>query len=509
MGYVIEMIDITKTFPGIVANDCVNLFVGKGEIHALLGENGAGKSTLMRILFGLIAFDSGSIIKDGVEVKINNPNDANELGIGMMQQHFKLIGSLTVLENIVLGQEETKFGFLKLKEARKKALEIIEEYDFQIDLDEFVQNLAPFMQQRVELLKMLYRGNEVLIFDEPTSILTPQETDKFLDIMKVITKTGKSIIFITHKLDEIKRIADRCTILRKGKSIETVDVSKTKIPYMAEIMVGKKIDTKLKLPRIKAKETVLNLKDVNLSNRKDEKNILSNISFEVKQHQIVSIVGLEGSGQNELALLIAGILDATSGEVVFNGEDITNKSVKYRSEHGMSFIPEDREKYGLILDYSFKKNLILRQHTDSEFVKHNLYKDEIIDRYADYIVNYYNIHLGSKFDKSIRNMSDGNKQKIIVSRELDKKHNFLLAVNPTRGLDIGATEIIFKELIKQRELGYGILLVLYDLDEAMEISDRIIVMNEGEIIGELNPKKTTLQEIGLYMSAKITKEDDE
>lgn len=507
-NYIIEMQNITKTFPGIIANDNITLKLRKGEIHALLGENGAGKSTLMSILFGLYKQDSGIIKKDGIEVKINDPNDANKLGIGMVHQHFKLIDVFTVLDNIILGYETTKFGFLLKKEAKEKVEKLKNQYGFNLNLDQKVEDITIGMQQKVEILKMLYRDNDILIFDEPTAVLTPQEITELLSIMRKLTESGKSILFITHKLNEIFAVADTVTVLRKGRSIKTLNISETTKEELSEMMVGRKIDFHIEKTEIKPEDAVLFLDGISLKSKyKKGKNILNNISFIVRSKEIVCIAGIDGNGQKELINCITGLDTCSDGNIYFKNYDITRLNIKKRNEYGIAHIPEDRQKHGLILDFTLENNLILEKFNKVPFQKKGIINKAQIRQYANEMIKKYDIRSSNGATTIVRNMSGGNQQKLIIARELDRKPELLIACQPTRGLDIGAIEFIHKQIINERDNGAAILLVSYELDEVMELADRIIVIYEGEIVGEFDPKKVNVNELGLYMSGAKRKDN--
>ncbi len=512
MDYVIEMMGITKEFPGIIANDNITLQLKKGEIHALLGENGAGKSTLMSVLFGMYQPEKGIIKVKGQEVKIKGPLDANALGIGMVHQHFKLVHNFTVLQNIVLGIETVKSGILRMEDARRKVVELSEKYNLFIEPDALISDITVGMQQRVEILKMLYRNNEIMIFDEPTAVLTPQEIDELMIIMKNLTKEGKSILFITHKLNEIKAVADRCTVLRRGKYIGTIDVADTDKETMSEMMVGRKVNLTIDKQSAKPKEVVLSVEHLSVKTKKEghTKDLVNDVSFEVRKGEIVCIAGIDGNGQSELVYAIAGIERMSEGKMMINGEDVTNKSIRYKNTHGLSHIPEDRHKHGLVLDYNLAYNLILQQYFQPEFQTAGFLKNEKIYEYADKLIEEYDIRSGEGTATIVRSMSGGNQQKAIVAREIGRGPDLLLAVQPTRGLDVGAIEYIHKQLIKQRDEGAGILLVSLELDEVMNLSDRILVIFEGSIVAELDPKEITVQELGLYMagSKRQVKEEE-
>lgn len=500
MEYVIEMNHITKEFGNFKALDDVTFKVKKGEVHALLGENGAGKSTLMSVLFGLYQAEKGEIKINGEVVKINNPNDANALNIGMVHQHFKLVHNFTVLESIVLGRETIKNGFLKMDDARKKVVDLSNRYNLKIDPDAYIADITVGMQQRVEILKMLYSDNNILIFDEPTAVLTPQEIEELMKIMKNLVDEGKSIIFISHKLNEIKEVANRCSVLRKGKYIGTVDVDTTTKEEMSEMMVGRKVNFHLDKKEMKPGETVLELKNLTIKSKLCKKDVVNNVSFKARKGEILCVAGIDGNGQSELVYGITGLMPINGGQIILNGEDITKKSIRKRSIAGMSHIPEDRHKHGLVLDYNLQQNAVLQTYFEPRFQNHGFIKFGAVRQYAQKLIKQYDIRSGQGEDSIVRDMSGGNQQKVIVARELDRNPEVVVAVQPTRGLDVGATEYIHKQLIAQRDAGKAVLLVSLELDEVMDVSDRIVVMYEGEIVADLNPKEITVQELGLYMA---------
>ena len=510
MSYHIEMLNITKEFPGIIANENITLQVEHKEIHALLGENGAGKSTLMSVLFGLYQPEQGTIKKNGEVVKINNPNDANRLGIGMVHQHFKLVEDFTVLENIILGAETIGgLGVLKMADARKKVVDLSQKYNLSIDPDAKVEDIGVGMQQRVEILKMLYRDNEILIFDEPTAVLTAAEINELMDIMVSLSKEGKSIIFITHKLNEIKKVANKCTVLRKGKYIGTVNVADTSKEELSKMMVGRSISFKVDKKPAEPKETIFEVKNLMLKSKTSGKHLLNNISFKVRQGEIVSIAGIDGNGQSELVYALSGLLPADSGEIILNNDHFESKSVRYRSMHGMSHIPEDRQKYGLVLDYTLAENMILQTYFKPEFQQHGFLKNDSMYEYSDRLIKQYDVRSGQGSKTMTRSMSGGNQQKAIIAREIDKDPSLLLAVQPTRGLDVGAIEYIHQQLVRVRDEDKGVLLVSLEIDEVMMVSDRILVIYEGELVGEFDPNETTVEELGLYMSGSKRRELNE
>ncbi len=498
--YIIEMLNIRKEFPGIVANDDITLQLRRGEIHALLGENGAGKSTLMSVLFGLYQPEAGVIRKNGEVVKINNPNDATALNIGMVHQHFKLVDVFTVMDNIILGAEDTKMGFLQKKEARKKVQALSEKYGLNVDLDAYVEDITVGMQQRTEILKMLYRDNEILIFDEPTAVLTPQEIDELMEIMRGFAKEGKSILFITHKLNEIMAVADRCTVLRKGKYIGTVDIKDTNKQELSNMMVGRPVQLQVQKDEAKPGNTVLEVKGLTVPSKISKKDAVKNVSFHVREGEIVCIAGIDGNGQTELVYGITGLEKTSAGTVKLCGTDISKASIHKRNTTGLSHIPEDRHKHGLVLDDTLENNIVLHKFQDDRFQKLGFIRQGQVREYAEQIIEQYDVRSGQGPITIARSMSGGNQQKAIVGRELDRSNPLLIAVQPTRGLDVGAIEYIHAQLVAQRDAGKAVLLVSLELDEVMNLSDRIYVMYEGEIVGELDPKTTTVQELGLYMA---------
>ena len=498
--YAIEMLHITKKFPGIIANDDITLQLKKGEIHALLGENGAGKSTLMSVLFGLYQPEGGEIHKDGKKVEINDPNDANDLGIGMVHQHFKLVECFTVLDNIILGIEPNTHGFLMKAEAKKKVEELSKKYGLYVDTDAVIEDISVGMQQRTEILKMLYRDNEILIFDEPTAVLTPQEISELMQIMKNLAAEGKSILFISHKLNEIMEVADRCTVLRKGKYVGTVNVKDTTKSELSKMMVGRNVEFVVQKEEAKPGEVILDVKDMTVASKLHKKNAVNKVSLNVRAGEIVCIAGIDGNGQTEFVYGLTGLEPVTEGKITLCGQDITNISIRKRNEN-MSHIPEDRHKHGLVLDYTLEDNMILQRYFEPEFVsKAGFMNRKNIRAYAERLIEQYDIRSGQGPITTARSMSGGNQQKAIVAREIDKDPQLLVAVQPTRGLDVGAIEYIHKQLVKQRDEGRAVLLVSLELEEVMSVSDRILVMFEGEIVGELDPKKTTVEELGLYMA---------
>ena len=504
--FAVEMQNIVKTFPGIIACDDVTLEVRKGEIHALLGENGAGKSTLMSILFGMYQPEGGTIKINGKEATITGPRDANALGIGMVHQHFKLVHCFSVTQNIVLGDEPMARGVLDLNTAKKKITEISERYGLAVDPDALVSDITVGMQQRVEILKILYRESDILIFDEPTAVLTPQEIDELIKIMRGLADEGKTILFISHKLDEIARVADRVTVLRRGKKIATLDVANTTKEEMSELMVGRKVSFSVDKQEQHLGDVVLEVKDLVIKPRGAQRNAVDNISFEVHRGEIVCIAGIDGNGQSETIYGLTGIMPIQGGTITLNGEDVTKATVRHRNLAGIAHIPEDRHKYGLILDYNLQENIILKDYFKPTMQKHSFIDFGKAEAMTEELIEKYDIRttLGAK--TSARSMSGGNQQKAIIAREVEQNADLLIAVQPTRGLDVGAIEFVHKQLVAQRDAGKAVLMMSMELDEVMDVSDRVLVMFEGQIVADVDPKKTTIQEMGLYM-AGIRKEE--
>ncbi|MEI3085571.1 MAG: ABC transporter ATP-binding protein [Oscillospiraceae bacterium] len=497
--YVIEMLHITKEFPGIKANDDITLQLKKGEIHALLGENGAGKSTLMSVLFGLYQPEAGEIRKNGVKVEINDPNDATALKIGMVHQHFKLVEVFTVLDNIILGAETTKLGFIQKKEARAKVQALSEKYGLHVDLDAKVEDITVGMQQRVEILKMLYRDNEILIFDEPTAVLTPQEINELMATMREFAKEGKSILFISHKLNEIMEVSDRVTVLRKGKYVGTVNTSETNKQELSNMMVGRPVQLEVVKDEAKPTDEVLRVEHFSVPSRVHKRNAVDDVSFSVRKGEIVCVAGIDGNGQSELIYGLTGLDKSSGGKVTLCGEDITHASIAHRGKN-MSHIPEDRHKYGLVLDFTLEQNMVLQRFQEPQFEKAGFINNAAVREYADELIDKFDVRSGQGAVTVARSMSGGNQQKAIIAREIDRDKPLIVAVQPTRGLDVGAIEYIHSQLVSERDKGKAILLVSLELDEVMSLSDRILVMFEGKIVGEFDPKKITVQELGLYMA---------
>ena len=550
---VIELKHITKVFPGIKANDDISLTLRKGEIHALLGENGAGKSTLMSVLFGLYQQDGGEIYVRGEKVKIKNPNDATRYGIGMVHQHFKLVGCYTALQNIILGYEPvTKaFGFLKPKSVRQSLIDLCEKFHFKVDLDKKIDVMPVGEQQKVEILKMLYRNNDILIFDEPTAVLTPQEIEELMQSMKQLVSEGKSILFISHKLNEIMEVSDRVTVLRKGRCLGTLNTKDTDVNELSRLMVGR--DVKLvtdKKPSTPGKP-ILEVNNLFVHDKEKKKDLIKNISFKVRQGEVVCVAGIEGNGQTDLVYALTGLSKIKSGEAILHDVPIANYmpkdvkkkikaekkiikqckkdgteippsevpqtidvhleklSIREKSTCGISHIPEDRQKYGLALDFNLKDNLVLQRYFAKEFQAGGFIKERAKEEYAYRLIEQYDIRSSLGPKTTVRSMSGGNQQKAIIARELDRDSSLLIAVQPTRGLDVGAIEYIHKQIIKHRDENAAVLLISLELDEVMNLSDRILVMYNGEIVGEFDPKKTNVNELGLYMSGakRMTQEE--
>ncbi len=498
MDYIVEMLNIRKEFPGVLANDNVTVQLKQGEILALLGENGAGKSTLMSILFGLYHMDKGQIKVRGKDVNINNPNDANDFGIGMVHQHFQLVETFTATENIIMGIEG---GFvLDRKAAGRKIKKLSEQYGLNIDPDEKIEDISVGMQQRVEILKMLYRNAEVLIFDEPTAVLTPQEIHELMGIMRNLIKEGKSIILITHKLKEIKEIADRCTVIRRGKVIGTVDVESTSTQQMADMMVGREVSFTVDKEDRKAGETVLEIKNLSVLNNRKTMG-LKEFSLEVRRGEIMGVAGVEGNGQTELVEAITGLRKSESGSVEILGRDIAKDNVRKRNEAGVAHIPEDRHKFGLVLQYSLAENFVLKSYYREPYSKNGLLKQDIIEKHAVKLISDFDVRAGRGEKSPAGSLSGGNQQKAILGREIDLDTDLLIAVQPTRGLDVGAIEYIHKRLVEQRDSGKAVLLVSLELDEILDLSDRIAVINSGELIDlVINNDSVNENDIGLMMA---------
>jgi ABC-type uncharacterized transport system ATPase subunit len=505
MDYVVEMLNIRKEFPGVVANDNITLSLRKGEIHALLGENGAGKSTLMGVLFGMYQPEQGKIRVNGKDVKITNPNVANRLGIGMVHQHFKLVDNFTVTENIILGSEPLKGMVMDIDKAAKRIAELSKHYGLNVDPHAKIEDISVGMQQRVEILKTLYRDAEVLIFDEPTAVLTPAEIDELMKIMKNFINEGKSIIIITHKLKEIKAVADRCTVIRRGKSIGTVEVADATEASLAEMMVGRHVSFEVDKTESHPGKVVLKVDNISVKNTRKVMG-LKNFSIEVKAGEIVGIAGVEGNGQSELVEGITGLRKIESGSIYLNNEEITNIPIRHRIQKGIGHIPEDRQKRGLVLDYKLEDNMVIEVYNKHPFSKNGLLNAAAIREYAKNIIENFDVRAGEGAASIARGLSGGNQQKAIIGRELELNPELLIAVQPTRGLDVGSIEYIHKRLIEHRDKGKAVLLVSLELDEILQLSDRIAIVNNGELIGVVQASETNENEVGLMM-AGVSKEE--
>jgi simple sugar transport system ATP-binding protein len=500
MEYVVEMLNITKEFPGIKANDNVTLQLQKGEVHALLGENGAGKSTLMSVLFGLYQPEEGKIKVKGKEVEITNPNVANDLGIGMVHQHFQLVDNFTVTENIILGQEPKKsFGRIDIDKAAEKVKKISDQYGLQVDPYAKIEDITVGMQQRVEILKMLYRDAEILIFDEPTAVLTPQEITELMAIMKDLVNEGKSVMLITHKLKEIKAVADRCTVLRRGKYIGTIDVEDTTEEEMAEMMVGREVSFEVEKDPAEPKEVVLKLENLSAHNKR-KLPAIKNLNLEVHAGEILCVAGIDGNGQKELIEVITGLEPSTSGKIIFNGKEIQDLSIRERTLSGIGHIPEDRHKHGLVLDFTVEQNLALQTYFMEPYSKNGIINPEAIREHSERLIEEFDVRSGKGSITKARSMSGGNQQKAIIAREVERSPKLLIAAQPTRGLDVGAIEYIHERLVEERDKGRAVLLMSLEMEEVLNVSDRIAVIYEGEIVGIVDADKTDENEIGLMMS---------
>lgn len=501
---VIEMKGITKKFGDFVANDNIDLIVHKGEIHALLGENGAGKTTLMNVLYGLYQPTYGDIYINGKKVEITDPNVAINNGIGMVHQHFMLIPTFTVVENIILGKETTvkkgnwDTGFIDIKKATKELEEISEKYGLYIDPNAKIQDITVGMQQRVEILKTLYRGADILILDEPTAVLTPQEVEDFIKIMKSLTAQGKTIIIITHKLKEIKQSADYCTIIRRGKKIDTVKVSDVSEEELAEMMVGRQVSFSVDKEEKKAGDVVLNIDSIVV---KDNRmlNAVDGLSLELHRGEILGIAGVDGNGQSELIEAITGLREIEKGSIKLGEIDITNKTPKFIIENGICSIPEDRQRRGLVLDFNVAENMILESYDKEPFSKNGLLNHDSIDEYARNLIEKFDIRPQDEKLLS-RSLSGGNQQKVIVAREVSNDPDVLIAAQPTRGLDVGAIEYVHRYLVEQRNKDRAILLISFELDEIMNLSDRIAVIFDGKIVGIMDAKDADEKKLGYLMA---------
>lgn len=503
MEYVIEMLNIRKEFPGIVANNNINLQVKKGEIHALLGENGAGKSTLMNVLFGLYQPEKGEIRVNGKAVNISNPNVANDLGIGMVHQHFMLIDTFTVTENIILGKEIVNKGRIDIKKAEKEVQEISERYGLAVDPKAKIGDISVGMQQRVEILKTLYRGADILIFDEPTAVLTPQEITELIAIFRTLIKEGKSIILITHKLKEIMEVCDVVTVIRKGEGIGTYEVSETNPNELANLMVGREVTFRTEKKEANPKEVVLAINDLTVKDSRGV-NVVNSLTLDVKSGEIVGIAGVDGNGQSELIEAITGLMKKSVGTIKLNGKELSVLTPRKITESGVGHIPQDRHKHGLVLDFPIGQNMVLQTYYKEPFSKGGFLNQNEIEKKATSLIEEFDVRTPG-IHTPARALSGGNQQKAIIGREVDRNPDLLIAAQPTRGLDVGAIEFIHKRLIEQRDNGKAVLLISFELEEILNVSDRIAVIFEGEIISIVNPKETTEQELGLLMAGSKEK----
>ena len=501
--YIVEMRHITKRFPGIVANDDVTIQVKKGEIYALLGENGAGKSTLMSMLFGMYEPDEGEIYIRGEKVKLESPNHATRLNIGMVHQHFKLVSNYTVAENIVMGMEPVKkvlgcIPVVDIKKANSDIKQLSEKYGLAVNPTDVIENINVSTQQRVEILKMLYREAEILIFDEPTAVLTPQEIDFLLEIIRGLRDNGKTIILITHKLEEIKRIADRCAILNRGKLIDVLDVDKTSTKTMANLMVGREVSFETEKKPARFGDVVLNVSDLNVFNKQNFQ-VVKNVSFKVHAGEILAIAGVSGNGQVEIADAIAGLMPVRSGKITLNGEEITDMSIRERTLKGISYIPEDRQNYGVVMDFTLSENLALKDYFKEPFCKKGMLDHKVFLENSRRLIEKYDIRSGQGSETVVRSMSGGNQQKAIVGREIELASPLMIFVQPTRGMDIGAIENIHRQMIAERDKGKAILLISLELDEIMDCADTIAVIYNGQI-QKIAPADTlSTNEVGEFM----------
>ncbi len=505
MDYAIEMLNIRKEFPGIVANDNITLQVKNSEIHAILGENGAGKSTLMSILFGLYKAEKGEIKINGKTVEINDPNDATALKIGMVHQHFQLIENYTVTENIILGKEGS--FVLNKKDASQRIQELSDKYGLNIDPDSVIEDITVGMQQRVEILKMLYVDADILIFDEPTAVLTPQEIDDLLDIMRGLKAEGKSIILITHKLDEIKAVADRCTVIRRGKMIDVVDVKNTSQSEMASLMVGRPVNFKVEKTEAKPGTPVLEISNLNVLNSKKILGV-KDFSLKVNEGEIVGIAGVDGNGQSELIEAITGLRKIDSGHVIVCNKDITHSHIRVRNEAGIGHVPEDRQKRGLILEYNLKDNFVIKDYYHAPFSKNNILQQQKMQEYGKKIIKTFDVRSGEGLFSLAGKLSGGNQQKAIVGREIIANPKLLIVVQPTRGLDVGAIEFIHEQIVAHRDAGNAVLLVSFELDEIFNLSDKIAVISDGKLMDVVATKDTDERAVGLMMAGVSSKGDN-
>ncbi len=499
MTPVLELKDITKQFPGVLANDHISLTLEQGEIHALLGENGAGKTTLMNILYGLYQPDEGEIIVRGTPQKFHSPSDAIHAGIGMVHQHFMLIPVFTVTENVMLGDEPLRpGGFLDRKTAASQIREVSEKYNLEVDPDAYIKDLPVGVQQRVEIIKLLYRQADILIFDEPTAVLTPQEADDLFRIMHGLTEQGKSIIFITHKLREVLDIADRITVIRRGKVVGSTLPSEADQEKLASMMVGRAVDLELERAAVQAGETILNVEDLSVLDERKQLAV-DNVTFDVRAGEVLGIAGVQGNGQTELVEALTGMRTPLSGTLTLTGKDITRAHPRQITEIGIAHIPEDRQRDGLVLTFPVYENLVLQTYYLPPNARGiNMSWDGIVKK-ADELIQQYDIRTPNA-ETSAGSLSGGNQQKVIVARELSRPIKLLIASQPTRGLDVGSIEYIHSQILKRRDEGVAVVLVSTELDEILQLSDRIAVMYRGEIVAVVPAAEATKEYIGLLMA---------
>lgn len=499
MPFAIEMKNITKKFPGVLANDQINFNVEKGEIHSLLGENGAGKTTLMNVLFGLYKPEEGEIFLEGKKVDIKNPKQALKKGLGMVHQHFMLINRMTVLENIILGMGDQLA--LNKKEHKRSINQLAEKYDFAIDIDEKIENLSVGMKQRVEILKTLYRGTEIIIFDEPTAVLTPGEVEELYNILNLLREQGKTVIFITHKLNETMEIADRITVLRNGKKVSTLKKEETNTNKLAQLMVGREVDFEVEIEEKEPGNEILKIKNLKLLSDKDK-----TINLRVQQGEIVGVAGVEGNGQLELEEMIMGLKKVEKGYIALNNKEITDSSTKERKKTGIAYIPSDRHNRAILKNFTIRENMMLGYHYEPPFCKNHIIQADILKKHSEKIISDYNIKT-TDTGQLLKNLSGGNQQKVVLGREVSQKPEFVLAAQPTRGLDIGAIEYIHNLLLDLRDDNKGILLISADLNEIIKLSDRIAVLYEGQIMGSKDKKDFTREEIGMLMAGEMVENE--
>ncbi|GAA0177327.1 ABC transporter ATP-binding protein [Clostridium sediminicola] len=498
MEKVVQMKNITKMFPGVIANSDVNFDLEKGEIHVLLGENGAGKTTLMNVLYGLYQAEKGDLFVKGEKVKFKGPSDAINVGIGMVHQHFMLVHNFTIAESIILGSEPKKGLKINMKKAKDDVEALAKKYGFNINPNDIIEDITVGQQQKVEILKALYRGADILILDEPTAVLTPQEIEELGNILKNLTKEGKSVILITHKLKEVMSMSDRVTIVRRGKVIDTVKTKSTNIDELAELMVGRKVNLKVDKKELEVGEVVLKVENLKALDAR-ELPVLKGLNLELHKGEILGIAGVDGNGQSELIEVITGLRKSTSGKVLFRGKDLSGFTPREVFEEGVGHVPEDRHKRGLVLKYSLAENAILGNHYKEPFSKGIVMNYGNVKEYARKLIDEFDVRTPSE-NVNASSLSGGNQQKMIVAREISKDPEMIIVAQPTRGLDVGAIEYIHKRLVAERDNGRAVLLVSLELDEIMSLSDRIAVMYDGEIVGILDSKNATEQKLGILMA---------